>query len=135
MPLSFAAYGRSLRPSEPALKILSRLYAFLLFLSYYVTMRYVHECFHARCPSCYKPANTRLALPLKVISGDTQGKMFQHLRASRQLILSLRVHARSLPTDSCRQLFGLMCELYAYLVLTNTLTPHAAIQERTIIFD
>ncbi|RYN18838.1 hypothetical protein AA0116_g11795 [Alternaria tenuissima] len=28
-----------------------------------------------------------------------------------------------------------MCELYAYLVLTNTLTPHAVIQERTIIFD
>jgi hypothetical protein len=28
-----------------------------------------------------------------------------------------------------------MCELYAYLVLTNTLTPHAAIQERAIVFD
>lgn len=132
---SFAACGQSLRLSEPALKILLRLYAFLLFSSYYVTMRYVHRCFHACFSSCCKPANTRLALPLKVISGDTQGKMFQHLRASRQLILSLRVYSRSLPTDSCRQLFGFMCELYAYLVLANTLTPHAAIQERTIVFD
>jgi hypothetical protein len=98
-------------------------------------MRYVHKCFHARFSSCYKPANIRLVSPSKVISGDTQGKMFQHLRASRQLILSLRIHSRSLPTDSCRQLFSLMCELYAYLVLTNTLTPHAAIQERAIVFD
>jgi hypothetical protein len=135
MPPSFAACGQSLRLSEPASKILLRLYAFLLFSSYYVIMRYVNRCFHACFSSCCKPANTRLALPLKVISGDTQGKMFQHLRASRQLILSLRVYSRSLPTDSCRQLFGFMCELYAYLVLANTLTPHAAIQERTIVFD
>ncbi|KAH7169460.1 fungal-specific transcription factor domain-containing protein [Fusarium sp. MPI-SDFR-AT-0072] len=69
---------------------------------------------------------------LEVISGDTKGNMFQHLRASRQLILWAR--SRALDGTS-RPMFGFMMELYAYLVLMNILTPYGVVEQRTIPFD
>lgn len=60
----------------------------------------------------------------QAVSGDTQGNIFNHLRASRNLIQSLLAHK---PADEKWSSFrnealGFVIELYTYLKLTNSVT-------------
>ncbi|KAL9567445.1 hypothetical protein ACKAV7_008395 [Fusarium commune] len=57
---------------------------------------------------------------LEVISGDTKGNMFQHLRASRQLILWLRSRALDGQTSTSRQIFGFMMEFAPYPLIPSS---------------
>jgi hypothetical protein len=71
------------------------------------------------------------------ISGDIQGTIFSHLRASRELILSLSSQGF---TDVGRyginhEVFGLCMELYTYLVYCNTFAPHGLCSDRTLPLD
>lgn len=74
---------------------------------------------------------------LKAISGNTSGTVFNHLRASRHLILSLLAHRSkeiNRPTVN-RESLGLTIEMYAYLDACNTFTPHGLDSERTMPQD
>lgn len=80
----------------------------------------------------YEVRDTTLPLrmhPLKIhqaVSGDTQGTIFHHLRASRHLIQSL---LEQLSTDSGehavdRAALGFCMEVYLYMISCNTFTPY-----------
>ncbi|EXJ79520.1 hypothetical protein A1O3_07799 [Capronia epimyces CBS 606.96] len=66
------------------------------------------------------------------ISGNTQGAVYHHLRASRQFVLSMLVDSG---THEIRALRGFLRELYAYLVLVGTITLNAESEDRVIEFD
>lgn len=73
-----------------------------------------------------------------MISGDTTGAIFQHLRAGRELVVRLLAHGdkleRALSTGD-RDGLGLGLEVYAYLVLVNCLTPCGPVPNRSLPFD
>lgn len=56
-----------------------------------------------------------------------------HLRASRYLILQLQGHNFRVHND--RFLYGLIIEIYAYIVFSNSITPFGMNQTRTMIYD
>lgn len=67
--------------------------------------------------------------------GNTQGAMFSHLRASRQLILQLANSPLQSSTNDNGRLFSFLLEIYRYLVLINNITPFGAIESRTLPQD
>lgn len=58
-----------------------------------------------------------------------------HLRASRHLILELQEQKREFKAHDHRFLYGLIMEVYAYVVLSNCITPYGMNQTRTLIYD
>ncbi|KAL2823012.1 fungal-specific transcription factor domain-containing protein [Aspergillus granulosus] len=73
----------------------------------------------------------------EAISGNLTGSMFAHLRASRALILQLRSHhcRQQIQSTDSKMLYGLILEIYSYIVLANSITPYGMIQSRTIACD
>ncbi|KAL4911373.1 fungal-specific transcription factor domain-containing protein [Aspergillus multicolor] len=71
----------------------------------------------------------------EAISGNLAGSMFSHLRASRKLILRLRKCRDIFETDDCKMHYGLIIELYSYIVLANSITPYGMIPSRAIPLD
>ncbi|KAF2098755.1 hypothetical protein NA57DRAFT_75993 [Rhizodiscina lignyota] len=74
----------------------------------------------------------------EVLSGDMTGTTFKHLRASRELILQLLSQPDGLTagflafeTDA----LGLCLELYAYIVIMNSLSPYGSVATRTMPYD
>ncbi|TVY72339.1 Transcriptional activator protein UGA3 [Fusarium oxysporum f. sp. cubense] len=72
----------------------------------------------------------------EAISGETDGAMFRHLGASREIIAEIesRQPAEPLGSDS-ETLYVLGLELYAYLIFVNCLTPYGLLQERQFSLD
>ncbi|KAH8702930.1 fungal-specific transcription factor domain-containing protein [Phaeosphaeriaceae sp. PMI808] len=73
----------------------------------------------------------------EVVSGDVQGAMFNHLRASRQLVLSFldsELPSNIVDTTSLNTL-GSSIEMYLYLIFTNSITPYGVAAERSLPFD
>ncbi|KAF1812578.1 hypothetical protein P152DRAFT_397202 [Eremomyces bilateralis CBS 781.70] len=63
----------------------------------------------------------------ELISGDIKGTIFQHLRASRELIHPLLAHLHNhghLGSSNNTASLGLCLELYAYILITNSCKPH-----------
>ncbi|GAB7366032.1 hypothetical protein MBLNU230_g7355t1 [Neophaeotheca triangularis] len=72
----------------------------------------------------------------EAISGDMNGHIFSHLRASHHLISSvLRSKSASNHTQITSPTMGLCLEWYAYLVSCNTFTPHGMAISRSLPFD
>lgn len=67
----------------------------------------------------------------EVLSGNTTGNLFQHLRACRQLIL-WQLPKSSPPSND---LLGFAIELYSYILTSNTFSPHGTIPTRTLPND
>lgn len=78
-----------------------------------------------------------LLIAVKAISGNTTGIIFNHLRASRHLILSLLAHQSKEIYQPIvnRETLGLTIEIYAYLDACNTFTPHGLDLNRTLPLD
>ncbi|KAJ5605760.1 fungal-specific transcription factor domain-containing protein [Penicillium lagena] len=71
----------------------------------------------------------------ETLSGDLNGSLFIHLRASRHLILKLQSKQREFKTGEERKLYGFIMEVYSYLVLSNNITPFGMNQDRALIHD
>ncbi|OJD11808.1 hypothetical protein AJ78_07490 [Emergomyces pasteurianus Ep9510] len=71
----------------------------------------------------------------EVLSGNLDGSLFTHLRASRHLILQLRDKLEQITMDSDRKLYGFVMELYGYIVLSNIITPYGMNEARTLVVD
>ncbi|KAL4882486.1 fungal-specific transcription factor domain-containing protein [Aspergillus karnatakaensis] len=71
----------------------------------------------------------------EVLSESLAGSMFAHLRACRQLILYIRTHRHRIQTAEGRLLYGIILELYSYIVLTNSITPYGMLPSRTLPID
>ncbi|KFA46186.1 hypothetical protein S40293_03793 [Stachybotrys chartarum IBT 40293] len=78
-----------------------------------------------------------VACHYEAVSGDTKGAMFNHLRASRQLILSLLAHknVRQSWNGVNVSALGFSIELYSYLVILNTIIPYGKAKDRTSALD
>ncbi|KAJ5364808.1 fungal-specific transcription factor domain-containing protein [Penicillium cataractarum] len=72
---------------------------------------------------------------IETLSGDDQGAMFSHLRASRQLILRLADGPLSSSTNENGRLFAFVLEIYRFLILSNNIIPYGAINRRTVPHD
>ncbi|KAI9934817.1 hypothetical protein MW887_000434 [Aspergillus wentii] len=70
----------------------------------------------------------------EVVSGNMDGSPFVHLRATRQLVLTLRSKSRQV-TAAEQKLYGFVMEVYSYIVLCNSITPFAMNRNRTLIYD
>ncbi|KAF2020038.1 hypothetical protein BU24DRAFT_419629 [Aaosphaeria arxii CBS 175.79] len=70
----------------------------------------------------------------EALSGDTQGAIFNHLRASRHLIQSL-LRSKSTKHAVNSDTLGFSLELYAHLVTCNTITPHGISSGRDLPLD
>uniref|UniRef100_A0A0B7K5X0 Uncharacterized protein n=1 Tax=Bionectria ochroleuca TaxID=29856 RepID=A0A0B7K5X0_BIOOC len=89
------------------------------------------------------PQEPRLLLVLMMIchyeslSADVGGAVFSHLKASRQLALSLQSRLKSRPDRRTinNEIAGFALEIYAYLLFVNNVTPYGAILNRTLPFD
>lgn len=64
-----------------------------------------------------------------------KGSIFLHLRACQQLIQCLLSEPQQEQTRDDRKLLGFALEIYAYLVLVNTITPHSTTGGRAIYPD
>ncbi|EGU73508.1 hypothetical protein FOXB_15971 [Fusarium oxysporum f. sp. conglutinans Fo5176] len=72
----------------------------------------------------------------EAISGETDGAMFRHLGASREIIAEIESRQLTEPLGSDSEtLYGLGLELYAYLIFVNCLTPYGLLQERQFSLD
>ncbi|KAH7207322.1 fungal-specific transcription factor domain-containing protein [Fusarium oxysporum] len=72
----------------------------------------------------------------EAISGETDGAMFRHLGASREIIAEIESRQPTEPLGSDSEtLYGLGLELYAYLTFVNCLTPYGLLQERQFSLD
>ncbi|PGG99042.1 hypothetical protein GX51_06458 [Blastomyces parvus] len=71
----------------------------------------------------------------EVLSGNLDGSLFTHLRASRHLILQLRDKLEQITMDADRKLYGFVMEVYGYIVVSNIITPYGMNQARTLILD
>ncbi|KIX95213.1 uncharacterized protein Z520_09129 [Fonsecaea multimorphosa CBS 102226] len=71
----------------------------------------------------------------EAISGNSQGSIFSHLRASRQLMLKFISEGRDKGTAGDKAIEGFVLELYAYLALVANITPYALDDQRTIPLD
>ncbi|KAH7202660.1 fungal-specific transcription factor domain-containing protein [Fusarium oxysporum] len=72
----------------------------------------------------------------EAISGETDGAMFRHLGASREIIAEIESRQPTEPLGSDSEtLYGLGLELYAYLIFVNCLTPYGLLQERQFSLD
>lgn len=92
-------------------------------------MRYVGSCIsnvYLRCGSY-----TELTTP-QAVSGNTDGAIFHHLKASRQL---LRLAFMEPLSGEDRDLLGFLLELYAYLVFVGHVTPNSVTEYRAIPLD
>lgn len=72
----------------------------------------------------------------QIISGDTKGILYHHLRASRELINSL--FSRNQPAhdrQSDHSILGLCLELYAYILITNSFKPRGIGPGCSIAYD
>ncbi|KAH8900741.1 hypothetical protein GQ53DRAFT_633146 [Thozetella sp. PMI_491] len=72
---------------------------------------------------------------IEVLSGESQGGVFAHLRASRQLILELLQGPAQCKNEEDQDLRGFVLETYAYLVLVANITPYGIVEGRTLPFD
>lgn len=71
----------------------------------------------------------------QALAGEPHGGIFPHLRASRQLILSL-LHKPDVNMNSDnKRMKGFVLEVYAYLVLANNITPYGRSEARTLPLD
>ncbi|KAH7142624.1 fungal-specific transcription factor domain-containing protein [Dactylonectria estremocensis] len=72
----------------------------------------------------------------EAIAGSSEGAMFRHLYASREIIVEIqsRQPTEPLGPDATTH-FGLGLELYAYLIIANCLTPYGLLQERMFSLD
>ncbi|KLJ10836.1 hypothetical protein EMPG_09850 [Blastomyces silverae] len=73
--------------------------------------------------------------PRMVLSGNLDGSLFTHLRATRHLILQLRDKLEQITMDADRKLYGFVMEVYGYIVVSNIITPYGMNQARTLIVD
>ncbi|KAL5358952.1 fungal-specific transcription factor domain-containing protein [Aspergillus floccosus] len=71
----------------------------------------------------------------EVLSGNHDGSLFTHVRASRHLLLELRKSRDRIETASERRLYGFVMEIYSYIVLCNTITPFGMNHNRTLVHD
>lgn len=70
-----------------------------------------------------------------MLSGNLEGSLFAHLRASRKLILQLLDKEHQIITEGNKRLCGLILELYSYMVLANIITPYGMVQDRILVYD
>ncbi|KAG0649106.1 Sterol uptake control 2 [Hyphodiscus hymeniophilus] len=68
------------------------------------------------------------------ISGNSQTSL-HHLKASRQLVLSISSNPSSLLTQEHRDVWGFLLEMYSYRALIASITPLGAVESQPIIVD
>ncbi|CVK94569.1 uncharacterized protein FMAN_03616 [Fusarium mangiferae] len=72
----------------------------------------------------------------EALSGETDGAMFRHLGASREIMAEIESRQPTEPLGSDSEtLYGLGLELYAYLIFVNCLTPYGFLHERQFYLD
>ncbi|KEF62509.1 uncharacterized protein A1O9_00482 [Exophiala aquamarina CBS 119918] len=72
---------------------------------------------------------------VEAVAGEPHGGIFPHLRASRQLILSLLQKSDVDMDGDSRRMKGFVLEVYTYLVLANNITPYGRNEARTLPLD
>ncbi|EED21863.1 conserved hypothetical protein [Talaromyces stipitatus ATCC 10500] len=72
---------------------------------------------------------------VEIISGNLKGAIFSHLRACRQLILSLLQRSPPRMQSTDQELLGFALEFYAYFALMTNITPYGKNQAHTIPLD
>lgn len=64
---------------------------------------------------------------LQAVSGNREGSIFYHLRASRHLIVKLIKSTTGGECKNTKDLRGFTLEIYAYLTLVANITPYSKV--------
>ncbi|OCT46153.1 C6 zinc finger domain-containing protein [Cladophialophora carrionii] len=72
---------------------------------------------------------------IEAISGEPNGGIFPHLRASRELVYKLLHEPREDVHPDTRAVEGFALEMYYYLVIVNSITPYGSDEARALPLD